>query len=272
MAWVEALLTKTFIEEGGSDIEGFKALERSFSHQHRGQQSHSHFMRPLCQSSPRAPKIVEREVKEPPPEPPSQTNPVIVINGGPAAISPPPRTPAKTSTSGDSDWFKSSPQHSGKEHGRGSQKDKGKKPVVAKGSKSPKLGSETPTKEYYNGKPNYHPDSKRGSSPAPANKKEASKKDPSKKDSLPSASAKGNVFTFMPYLHFESSRRRQEMQAAIKCAEIMKSLDRPKLARAKTYDEMLIRAHLTTSTTSLHVRRTRKLLPRSLVQVEPFSI
>ena len=39
MAWVEALLTKLFIEEGASDIDGFKALERSFSHQHRGQQS-----------------------------------------------------------------------------------------------------------------------------------------------------------------------------------------------------------------------------------------
>lgn len=56
MAWVEALLTKAFIEEGASDVEGFKALEKSFTHSHRGQQVHSHFMRPLCQSTPRAPK------------------------------------------------------------------------------------------------------------------------------------------------------------------------------------------------------------------------
>lgn len=257
MAWVEALLTKVFIEEGGSDIEAFKALEKSFSHQHRGQQSHSHFMRPLCQSCPRAPRIVEHEVKEPSFEQPSnQNNPVIVINGGPASP-PAPRTPVRSSTSGDSDWIKSSPQLGGKEHGRNSQKEKGKKSLVhAKGSKSPK-GVETPTKEHF--KPHHHSDEKRGPSPAPLNKKEAKKemrkKESSKKETQ-GVTSKGNIFTFMPYLHFESTQRRQEMQEAIKCAERIKSHDHRKLARAKTYDEMLIRAHLATSTTSLHVRRT----------------
>lgn len=54
MAWVEALLTKSFIDEGMHDVDGFKGLERSFNYQHRGQWTHSHFMRPLCQATPRA--------------------------------------------------------------------------------------------------------------------------------------------------------------------------------------------------------------------------
>lgn len=49
MAWVEALLTKHFVENSASDVQGFKALEKSFSQLHRGPTVHSHFMRPLCQ-------------------------------------------------------------------------------------------------------------------------------------------------------------------------------------------------------------------------------
>ena len=49
MAWVEALFTKHFVENSASDVEGFKALEKSFSQLHRGPTVHSHFMRPLCQ-------------------------------------------------------------------------------------------------------------------------------------------------------------------------------------------------------------------------------
>lgn len=47
--WAEALLTKRFLEEGAVDVEGFKALETSFNHQHRGQLHHSRFMRPMVQ-------------------------------------------------------------------------------------------------------------------------------------------------------------------------------------------------------------------------------
>lgn len=49
VAWVEALLTKHFVENSAGDVEGFKALEKSFSQLHRGPKVHSHFMRPLCQ-------------------------------------------------------------------------------------------------------------------------------------------------------------------------------------------------------------------------------
>lgn len=48
LAWVEALIAKAFIEGDCTDLEGFKAVERSFSHQHRGSKLHSQFMTPLC--------------------------------------------------------------------------------------------------------------------------------------------------------------------------------------------------------------------------------
>lgn len=147
MAWIEVLLTKMFIEEGASDVEGFKALERSFSHQHRGQQSHSHFMRPLCQSSTRAARLPQ-EIQEPVIE---QGPPKIVINGGDSKGSPKPSSRSSTFREESNDFFKSShagkenDRHSHKESDRHAQKEKGKK-TQAKGSKSPKM-NDTPSKE-----------------------------------------------------------------------------------------------------------------------------
>ena len=45
MAWAEALISKAFVESGGSDVKGLKAAERAFSQQHRGEQYHSSFMK-----------------------------------------------------------------------------------------------------------------------------------------------------------------------------------------------------------------------------------
>lgn len=138
MAWIEVLLTKMFIEEGASDVEGFKALEKSFSHQHRGQQSHSHFMRPLCQSSMRAART-----SQVPAEPVAdQGPPKIVINGSDAKGSPKPASRSSTFREDSTDFFKSS---HGKDHDKGTHKEKGKKPH-AKGNKSPKL-NDTPSKD-----------------------------------------------------------------------------------------------------------------------------
>ncbi len=138
MAWIEVLLTKMFIEEGASDVEGFKALERSFSHQHRGQQSHSHFMRPLCQTSTRAVRTpyehTESVVEQGPPK--------IVINGADSKGSPKPVSRSSTFREESNDFFR------GKEQDKGSHKDKGKKAHVphVKGNRSPKL-NDTPSKE-----------------------------------------------------------------------------------------------------------------------------
>ncbi|CZR55147.1 related to ankyrin repeat protein [Phialocephala subalpina] len=232
MAWIEVLLCKLFIEEGAGDVEGFKALERSFSHQHRGQQSHSHFMRPLCQSTTRTPRV-PKTVDESGDSSTEQGPPQIVITSSNAA----PKTPNRNPSRQDSyDWSKSSPNHSGKENKAEKSERHKKEKAYVKGNKSPK-GNDTPRFESMRRSNGL--DSPRPSSAA---KKESSQ---------PS----GNVFAFMPYLHFETTRRRQEMQNAIRRAETMRS-PLCRLGKAETYDEMLIRAHLNTSTVSLHVRRT----------------
>ena len=212
MAWVEALLTKLFIEEGTSDIDGFKALERSFSHQHRGQQSHSHFMRPLCQNTPRAPQLPE---VDPPSTTTEQPPPTIVLNGVSTSNEDAlPRSLTRTSTSASGDdkskWTKTSAQPSTKDQGKGLPKDKSKKATI-KGNKSPKgdyqnLGKNQQRKPRHLQAQNRNP-----RFPVFPSRKEATH------------ISKGNVYTFMPYLHFETKQRCQEMQQAIKAAESMKT-------------------------------------------------
>lgn len=75
VAWCDALLTKRFIEEEARDVEGYKALEASFNHQHRGQQHHARFMRPMCQTIHRA------QEEDKPPE-----TPVVIIHEADAAF------------------------------------------------------------------------------------------------------------------------------------------------------------------------------------------
>ncbi|CAO2649435.1 Nn.00g068200.m01.CDS01 [Neocucurbitaria sp. VM-36] len=271
MAWVEALLTKSFIEEGASDVEGFKALERSFSHQHRGQQIHSHFMRPLCQSTPRAPKQFDDSDLSDGGE---QGPPQIVVNSGlglgleaiPGAQEPPqpqfPKTPVRTGTvsTDQTDWTAGSGSGpaTGRE-GKGKTKDKTKKMARWGGSKQAGKrsgGTDTPTRP-----PDHHARRPTTTSSLTNSGHLRSPGSPGRKD--PTASAKGNIFSFMPYLHFETDRRRQEMQAAIARSQVLKEREKndghilkPVIQRASTYDEMLLRAHLTSSQVSLHVRRT----------------
>lgn len=270
MAWVEALLTKAFIEEGASDVEGFKALEKSFTHSHRGQQVHSHFMRPLCQSTPRAPKHPDDSDLSDGAEP---APPQIVVSSGlglsldtiagaQETVPHFPKVPARTGTvsTDQSDWTASSAAGLGSaiaKETKAKHKDKtktqkwrGSKPAGGRSG-----GTETPTKPQ-------EPQAKRKSSmPMTGSGHLRSPGSPGRKD--PTAVAKGNIFTFMPYLHFESDRKRQEMQAAIVRAQLLKEREKregrvsmPPLQRASTYDEMLLRAHLTSSQVSLHVRRT----------------
>ncbi|KAI8940733.1 hypothetical protein NX059_001998 [Plenodomus lindquistii] len=272
MAWVEALMTKAFIEEGANDVDGFKALERSFSHQHRGQQIHSHFMRPMCQSVPRAPKqhddsdLSDSAEKGPP---------TIVVSSGSglgidtiagASEGPMPhipRTPVRTGTMSteQTDWTTGSGSGTlpGKE-GRGKSKPKTKKMSHWGGSKPAQKragGNDTP--------PPRRPDhTHRNPTNSSLNNSGhiRSPMSPGRKDSTTSAT-KGNIFSFMPYLHFETDHRRQEMQNAILRAQLLKEreknedrISKPIIQRVTTYDEMLLRAHLTSSQVSLHVRRT----------------
>jgi Mg2+ and Co2+ transporter CorA len=271
MAWVEALLTKAFIEEGASDVEGFKALERSFSHQHRGQQIHSHFMRPLCQSTPRAPRHHDEPDLSDGAE---QGPPQIIVSSGlglsldsvsgaqePASLSQFPRTPVRTGTvsTDQTDWTAGSSGTATGKEGKVKTKEKSKKASKWGGSKPASKragGTDTPSRQ-----PDHNARRTVMSSSLTQSGHLRSPGSPGRKD--PTASAKGNIFTFMPYLHFETDRRRQEMQAAIDRSQILKARDtydgrimKPVIPRASTYDEMLLRAHLTSSQVSLHVRRT----------------
>jgi ankyrin repeat protein/Mg2+ and Co2+ transporter CorA len=228
MVWVEELLTKIFIEEGAGDVEGFKALEKSFSHQHRGQRIHSHFMRPLSQSTPRAPRQDEDDETE-------QMTPSIVVNGA-TKEDKVPETPVRISKSG-SDQSNCASHIGLKNHATGSHNE-------TKGKRRVKRGTDAPKSEQG-----------RKSSLQLANsivRSRGSPGSPSRKDIM--HFAKSNIYTFMPYLHFETDTRRQEMQEAIRHAENLQA--RPALTKARTYDEMLLRAHLRASNTSLHVRRT----------------
>lgn len=267
MAWVETLLTKAFVEEGASDVAGFMALERSFTHQHRGQQVHSHFMRPLCQSTPRAPKQHDDSDFS---DNPDQGPPQIVINqevglgidttaGAQESTPYIPKTPVRTGTisTDQTDWTVDS--KSGKEpkaHGKSKEKPKksakwgGAKPAGGRSG-----GTDTPTRH------TDHHARRKGSQPLTSSGHLRSPGSPGRKD--PTSVAKGNLVLYMPYLHFESNKRRREMREAIERVKRMKALSRNNerlaksvLHRAETFDEMLLRAHLGTSTVSLHVRRT----------------
>ena len=291
MAWVEALLTKAFVEEGATDVAGFMALERSFTHQHRGQQIHSHFMRPLCQSTPRAPRHHDDSDLS---DGQDHGPPTIVVSSQPSGrhggsqpvglgidaasssvhdLPPFPRAPARSATvsTDQTDWTTGTAGTVGTAGTAGTAgsvsgreptkppaktkdrpKDKPKKSAKWGGARR-SGGTNTPT-----AKQSDRPSRHQSTTATPLSSSLLrSPGSPGRRD--PSSAASGNVFTFMPYLHFETDRNRQEMQEAISRVQSLQNKDpgdirAPK--RATTYDEMLLRAHLTSSTVSLHVRRT----------------
>ncbi|KAI9368107.1 hypothetical protein BJX61DRAFT_242121 [Aspergillus egyptiacus] len=232
MAWVEALLTKAFIEEGAHDVESFKGLERSFNYQHRGQKMHSNFMRPLCHSTQRAPKIRDdihdNSVAEKAGEglPPS-----ILIKGlsrEPTTLLMPPPSPKP-----DGGSSKSKKQRPGGKMERTESQDDAQS--ISQGKKGKRGSAGT---------------SKGAAAPKPMGRDRSALS--LCKDKVP---IDRNVCVFMPYLHFETAERREKMQEAIKEAQQAPS-PRPGFNRTPTRDELLLRAHLTSSSTSLHIRRT----------------
>ncbi|KAL2820683.1 hypothetical protein BJX63DRAFT_379980 [Aspergillus granulosus] len=234
MAWVEALLTKAFIEEGAHDVESFKGLERSFNYQHRGQKMHSNFMRPLCQQSQRAPMVRDATTREDAAEEKAEGvhSPRILING--MSELPPSPIPSPAPKPDGSKPKKQKPggkiERMDSDDGQNVQGKKGKRGTAGtpKGTGTPKASI------------------KRDRSPRPL----TLCKDKDHKSAMDC-----NVCVFMPYLHFETAERRDKMQEAIEEAQGSQT-PRPGINRTPTRDELLLRAHLTSSTTSLHIRRT----------------
>ncbi|KAJ5292018.1 hypothetical protein N7478_001269 [Penicillium angulare] len=236
MAWVEALLTKSFIEEGAHDVDGFKGLEKSFNYQHRGQKIHSHFMRPLCQNTPRSTMLKRRE-EEKVDDPSTDAQSVFTDNSSVYQKQ-------KGFSGKKGDRLDSMDEGNGCGNGGSAKKIKNnnnqKRGKSGSNPGTPKLG-ESKTKGSWG-----MADKGRGASHLSST---SLCKDP---HTLTSAC---NICVFMPYLHFETEERRKKMQAAISRAEKLCFQPRS-IQRARTRDEMLIDAHLSSSTTSLHVRRT----------------
>lgn len=241
MAWVEALLTKAFIEEGAHDVDSFKVLERSFNYQHRGQKMHSNFMRPLCQSTHRAPRTRD-EVRADSAEETEVENrsPQILING---LSKDPPLPPLPLPSPKVDGGGKTKKQKSGGKMERLDSYSQDDSPSSSQVKKGKKGGTQTPK----GGTPK-SPSIRRDKSPNPI----SFCKD--KSDNKP-APLESNVCYFMPYLHFETAERREKMQEAIQETQKVKTPQQG-IERKPTRDELLLRAHLTSSTTSLHIRRT----------------
>ncbi|GLA17149.1 hypothetical protein AnigIFM62618_004272 [Aspergillus niger] len=226
LTWVEALLTKSFIEEGAHDVESFKGLERSFRYQHRGQRIHSHFMRPLCQSTPRTARLREEDSSEEK----EMMSPRILVNGQSLET---PKSPGEGgSPRGRKLSGKSDRSDTNLHNDNGPPGKKGKN--TTKHSKSGGLKK---------------PDSRNQSVVAHERHR------PVLSLCKEQAHTTCNVCMFMPYLHFETDERRRKMQEAIKRAET-RNFAHPGLTRTPTRDELLISAHLASSTSSLHIRRT----------------
>jgi hypothetical protein len=52
LAWIDAMLTKAFVESGHREVEDFKALEKCFNQEHRGPTVHASFMRTYAHRIP----------------------------------------------------------------------------------------------------------------------------------------------------------------------------------------------------------------------------
>jgi Mg2+ and Co2+ transporter CorA len=262
IAWCDALLTKRFLEEGAIDVEGYKAMEASFSQQHRGQKQHSRFMRPMCST-------VHRQ---------ADVDDSIILENGSKPVGAK-RSSAKQMSASRQSTFSS--DVSNQESTEVRRVPKSSLPGVGNLDQGQTAGpaqqmsdtvsnttkTEGKTGQKVKESASLKTPSKKGDSKnEPATKKNAKevgfKKDARHKisrnntmdSSVSSIRSKqvstSNVYLFMPYLHFESDERRREMQEAIE------HLRYPDHQMSLHEDEVLIRAHLTASSSFLHLRRT----------------
>ena len=220
MAWIETLITKHFVENSASDVEGFRLLEKSFAQQHAGATIHSRFMRPLCQRM--APTF-----RDPPSSDLSEsTAETLVDEVSSVATSKLDITPTRD---------KSTPDKKSKRAGK-------------KGGKNEKTSGATT---------NVRKSSAFGTSPHATSGDETRRLDRTwtpNKLPLRKQERNGNIVLFMPYLHYETDKMRLQMSHAINRAVSSKE-DQFQGPGACCGDEMLVQAYLQ-STRNLHIRRT----------------
>jgi ankyrin repeat protein len=240
MTWVEALITNHFIEDGAKDVEGFKALEKSFGQQHKGPTVHSHFMRPLCQRMHPTAKLSS------PDEPESGTEksaPEIEVSEPNTPKSE--KTPVKDSSKSDKKATKADKQGKKPDRPGSRSEQSGNAPRKASNSllKDLSLGRRESRQSDRSRTP-------MGKMPRPVERN-------------------GNVVLFvctdsllsckilttqMPYLHYEIHRKRAEMSEAIK-----RATSGPEVVcghgTSINNDERMIQAYLRSSH-NLQIRRT----------------
>ena len=224
MTWVETLITKHFVENSASDVQGFKTLEKSFGQQHVGPTIHSHFMRPLCQR-------MTPTAKEPPPSDLSESTADTLVDEVSSIATPKLEdasifevsTPEKT------------PKRGGKKSGRA--------------DKTPGSGSYGTTSKKPSGGLRMDPTSSRQGDRKQSERYRTPMSLPPRK-----LERNGNIVLFMPYLHYETHKKRKQMSNAIKRAT-SKMPDQSFGSNASCSDEMLVQAYLH-STHNLHIRRT----------------
>ena len=225
ISWCDALLTKRFIEEEAEDVNGYKAIEASFNHQHRGQQYHARFMRPICHI------VHKTQEEEKPPE-----TPIVVIHEADAPFMS--QTPERINSSPEP-WASPSSSRRTENQDQASAGAQLKTPTAIKPGKKQ---YDQASRQQGQGKPPRRQPTRR-----PSSRSDKFSLSPSRRGDFKSLC---NLYFFMPYLHFETDANRKAMLSALeapvwgrKASELQK-------------DELLMRAHRTASTSFLHIRRT----------------
>lgn len=199
--------------------------------QHRGPTIHSNFMRPLCQRmQPTGKNIGAMSAPDPEAQKPSTNQdmltPIIVL---PDQENAPIHSVLDSTVASGGRDEKGSSQSKRSKRAEKSQKD-------ASNSKVPKHGG-----------PN-------GSASPTSPKARRPKQPPRARTPIgPRTDRSGNVVLFMPYLHYETHRKRKQMSEAIKKATDSIDLGCP--GGSSNCDEMLIQAYLQSSH-NLQIRRT----------------
>ncbi|KAK4546474.1 hypothetical protein LTR36_002151 [Oleoguttula mirabilis] len=240
VSWCQELLTKRFIEEGAGDVEGFKILERSFLHQHRGRKVHSRYMRPMCRTVPRSARR------------PEAGN----AGAGTQAMS----ADEIAKGAAEHQWLDSDMRPSIL---RTDATTTNTSNILAlardqRRTDSLRRSSTAVSDEFrWPQQRSLTMDSQRSAAQSDVEKPGYAAQGAIRD---PPAEAENNVFLFAPYLHFETDARRREMQEALKQAESaantkgMSAAADALVREPQHEDELLLKAHLGSST--LHIRRT----------------
>lgn len=264
IAWVEALLAKSFVEDGSSDIDGFQAVEKTFSQQHRGPQYHSHFMRPLCNRCTRGSgKSETLSIHRP-----SEATREHRSKAWDRYMSSPERVGRSSGhTSGHADPKEAKATHHDSKITR-SDSDKGENalPEISANTLATPRGTErgrrtkpgTSTRGSLNKAKTTIPEALRGRNSPRTDSFPISEVSFDSPRSTPRGNTvveenSSDIVFFMPYLHYETMHGRRQMRDAVRRAEVMS--DANTRTRPNCHDEELVFAHLQ-STTGLHLRRT----------------